>query len=182
MIRRTAARKVSRILTAAFCLMLVFAASACYGGKGQNGTKQVPYYIGAVLTAESDNISGKYKKALDDAFAALETETARYEVDYQYSDGDQLQQEHAINSFIAQGVDAVFVLPVSAESTPMVHDLILESSGTYCVLIGDRPEKEALDEKYVFSFYDGSDISTEIRRAVSKLTEVLLPVPDEKTD
>ena len=50
------------------------------------------------------------------------------------------------------------------------------------VLIGDRPDQEALDEKYVFSFYDGSDISTEIRKAVSKLTEVLLPVPEEETD
>ena len=87
-----------------------------------------------------------------------------------------------MNSFIAQGVDAVFVLPVSAESTPMVHDLILDSGGTYCVLIGDRPDQEALDEKYVFSFYDGSDISTEIRKAVSKLTEVLLPVPEDETD
>ena len=182
MTRRTAARKTGRILTAVFCLLLVFAVSACYGDKEQNGPKQVPYYIGAVLTAESDDISGRYKKALDDAFAALETETARFEVDYQYSDGDQLQQEHAVNSFIAQGVDAVFVLPVSAESTPMVHDLILDSGGTYCVLIGDRPDQEALDEKYVFSFYDGSDISTEIRKAVNKLTEVLLPVPEEETD
>ena len=182
MTRRTAIKNIVRLMSASLCLMLVIAMSACSGGKKQDGPKQVPYYIGAVLTSESDDISGRYKKALDDAFAALETETARFEVDYQYSDGDQLQQEHAVNSFIAQGVDAVFVLPVSAESTPMVHDLILDSGGTYCVLIGDRPDQEALDEKYVFSFYDGSDISTEIRKAVSRLTEVLLPVPEGETD
>ena len=175
-------RNTGKMLAAVCCLVLAFVMSACVGGNGKDGPRQVPYYIGAVLRAESDDLSKRYKKALDEAFAALETETARFEVDYLYSEEDQLQQEHAVNSFIAQGVDAVFVFPVSAESAPMVHDLILDSGGTYCVLAGVRPEPDALDEKYVFCFYDGSDISSEIRKTVEKLTEVLLPVPEEETE
>lgn len=176
----TSTKKAAKVLAAVLCLILAFAMTSCTGEKGQDGPKQVPYYIGAVLISEDDDISGRYVKALNDAFAARETETARFQVDYLYSEEDQLQQEHAVNSFIAQGVDAVFVLPVSVESTPMVHDLILDSGGTYCVLIGQRPDGEALDENYVFSFYDGSDISSEIRKAADKLVEVLIPVPEEE--
>ena len=170
-----------RILAAALCLMLVFAVSSCSAGKEEDKAVQVPYYIGAVLKSSGDELSAKYKKALDDTFSSLETETTRFQVDYLYSDDDQLQQEHEVNSFIAQGVDAVFVLPVSLESTPMVHDLILDSGGTYCVLLGDEPAEDALDDTYVF-FFGGSDPSAEIRKAADKLVEVLIPVPEEESE
>ena len=112
----------------------------------------------------------------------METETARYTVDFMYSEGDLLEQEHHVSYFIAQGVDAVFVEPVSSDSTLFVHDLIIDSGGTYGVFVGTQPEDEALDEQYIFCWPDQSGRAAEVSAAAEKINEILTYVPEPEPE
>ena len=175
-------KTISRLLCGFVCLVLVFALSACEEEPEPEPVVQVPYYIGAVLYSSDSETSQEYREELEKAFARLETETARYSVDFMYSEDDLLQQEHHVSYFIAQGVDAVFVEPVNADSALFVHDLIIDSGGTYGVFIGVDPDEEALDEQYIFCWPGQSGVSSEISAAAEKINEILTYVPEPEPE
>lgn len=162
--------------------MLVFALSACEEEPEPEPVIQVPYYIGAVLYSSESESSQEYKEELEKAFARLETETARYSVSFMYSEGDLLEQEHHVSYFIAQGVDAVFIQPVSTDSALFVHDLIIDSGGTYGVFLGVDPDGDALDEQYIFCWPGQSGRASEVSAAAEKINEILTYVPEPEPE
>lgn len=182
MTAKLTSRSISRILCGFLCIMLVFVLSSCGEEPEPEPVIQVPYYIGAVLYSSESESSQEYKDELERAFARLETETARYSVDFMYSGGDLLEQEHHVSYFIAQGVDAVFVEPVSSDSTLFVHDLIIDSGGTYGVFIGTDPEEGSLDEQYIFCWPDQTSAASEVSVAAEKINEILTYVPEPETE
>ena len=175
-------KNLSRMICGFLCLMLVFVLSSCGEEPEPEPVVQVPYYIGAVLYSSESESSQEYKDELEREFARLETETARYTVDFMYSEGDLLEQEHHVSYFIAQGVDAVFVEPVSSDSTLFVHDLIIDSGGTYGVFVGTQPEDGALDEQYIFCWPDQSGRAAEVSAAAEKINEILTYVPEPEPE
>lgn len=171
----------SRLAAMFLCIMMVFALSSCGEEPEPEPVIQVPYYIGVSLAsseAEPSEASEEYRKQIEKAFAAMETETEVFRVEFLYSEGDQLKQEHNVNQLIAEGMDCVFMELISAETGPAMRDLILDSGGTYGVFIGTQPEDGSLDEKYVFSYIGDAGAQQEISQAAQAIAELLLPQPE----
>lgn len=172
-------KQIRRILSVLLCLTLMFMLSSCLEEEPEpEPVIQIPYFVGAVLYSAGNGGSQEYKEEIEKAFSALETESARYELSFLYSEGDQLKQEHDVSYFIAQGVDVIFVQPMSYDSTLAVHDLIIDSGGTYGVFIGGSPADGALDEKYIFCWSGESGKEAEITAAAEAINELVIPAPE----
>ncbi len=179
MTTRSSKLTVSRLLALILTAVLAFALASCGEEEPEpEPVIQVPYFIGTVLRSSDSEHDEEYRTAVTEAFAALETESARYELSFMYSEDDQLQQEHHVSYFIAQGVDAVFVQPVSYESCPAVHDLIIDSGGTYGVFLDGDPGEGSLDGDYIFCYTGDSGITAEVKTAAEKINELLIPAPE----
>lgn len=168
-----------RILVLLTVLSLVFILSSCGEEPEPEPVIQVPYYIGVSLRSSESETSELYKNEIAKKFASMETEEAEFRMEFLYSEGDHLQQEHNINQLIAEGMDCVFVEPVDTESTSTFHDQIMESGGTFGVILGTEFAEGALDENYVFRFDAEAGMQTEISQAADKIAELVLPKPEE---
>jgi ABC-type sugar transport system substrate-binding protein len=168
-----------RILVLLTVLSLAFALSSCMEDEPEpEPVIQVPYYIGIVLKSSESETSEMYKNEIAKKFAALETEEAAFRIEVLYSEDDFFNQEHNVNQLIAEGMDCVFVEPVSVSTTSTFHDQIIESGGTIGIILGSEIEEGALDENFVFNFDAAAGMDTEVRQAVEKAADLILPKPE----
>ena len=168
-----------RILVLLTILSLVFILSSCEEEPEPEPVIQVPYYIGICLASSEAETSELYKNEIAKRFAALETEEAAFRIEVLYSEKDHLRQEHNVNQLIAEGMDCVFLEPVGTATTSTFHDQIMESGGTFGVILGADHAEDALDENYVFCFDAAAGMETEVQQAVEKMAELILPKPEE---
>lgn len=168
-----------RILVLLTVLSLAFVLSSCEEEPEPEPVIQVPYYIGICLRSSEAENSELYKNEIAKKFAALETEEAAFRLEILYSEGDHLKQEHNVNQLIAEGMDCVFIEPVDSASTSTFHDQIMESGGTFGFILAAEPAEDALDENYVFRFDTAAGMETEVREAVEKAADLILPKPEE---
>ena len=167
-----------RVLVLLLTLSLVFVLSSCGEEPEPEPVIQVPYYIGICLASSEAETSEMYKNEIAKKFAALETEEAAFRIEVLYSEKDHLKQEHNVNQLIAEGMDCVFIEPVEASTVSTFHDQIMESGGTFGMIIGMEPAAEALDENYVFCFDFAAGMETEVQQAVEKAADLILPKPE----
>ena len=99
------------------------------------------YNIGVCIYKFDDNFMTLYRQELESYFKSLETDTVKYNVTIVDGKGDMAEQTNQVDTFLAQGVDALIVNLVQSSSAATITEKC-KSADVPVVYINREPAAE----------------------------------------